>query len=145
MHKAEKKLLKECLRTINNTTELTALKRRQVWDTAGLYFSKQQNLLKDCREFINKIREGRNYKILEQQRPKFEGLTINKSKKKRIKKFASEKPATKIAAQTGPIKASTKWATNLSNTPWGPRDPIGPNFAVVPRNPPHLEYITVIE
>ena len=41
VHKAEKKLHKECIRTINNTIEFIALKRQE-WGTPDLNFSIQQ-------------------------------------------------------------------------------------------------------
>ena len=122
--------------------------------------------MEECRNFIKIKRESRHYKTLERQRNKLERLchkkrnaksaesghsniqhgnqnnTVNNNTNWHISDTASP---SQIEAQGN----SNRWVRNISRTPLTEAQmkllSHGPNYAVVPKNPPIMEYIAAIE
>ena len=72
IRRAEKRLLNECIRSINNMIEICMYKR----DT---YFHQlegvlDQNTLEECQSFIKRVIECRYRRVLDRQKAKFEVL-----------------------------------------------------------------------
>ena len=71
--RAEKQLLNECIRTINNQLEMFMIKR----DTCVNKLKntiKDQILIQECENLMKKITESRHLRVLKRQKSKYEGL-----------------------------------------------------------------------
>ena len=76
IRKAEKQLLNECIRSINNILELLMLKR----DTCSnkvkelLLQKDDRSTLEECNNLIERVREYRHNTVMRKQKAKFESL-----------------------------------------------------------------------
>ena len=72
IRKAEKQLLNECIRSINNTIEINMFRRDAYFHQ--LERELDQGTLQECINFINKVRECRHRKVQDRQIKKFNVL-----------------------------------------------------------------------
>ena len=108
-----------------------------------------------CEEFMNKVREDRFNKIKQRQVSKFNRLINKTSNKDREVSASSSNFSNQLQTSTGQSNQTkisnnnNKWVVNLSKTPLTPAQHSlqgkGPNFAVTPKAPPNVDYITAIE
>ena len=152
--RAERALMNERIRLINNTLNMVSYLR----DTCE---NQLREVLSDewmgkCREFIEVGRENQHLKTLERQKIKFERL-LDKEKVREGDCITShgghDGYHRNLTNQNNMIEESNRrentWVNNLSSTPLT-QDEMkllanGPNYAIVPRIPPIGEYITTIE
>ena len=97
--KAEKQLLNECIRSINNTIEINMFRRNAYFQQLETVLD--QGTLQECTSFIRKIRECRHRKVKERQIRKFHTL---EQKKVAAQSKMSAKIGKKMAQQTNPVK-----------------------------------------
>ena len=73
IRKTERKLLNECIRSINNSLELYMYERdsivQQLEERLG-----QSNLVEECQDFINRVIECRHQRVMAREKRKFELL-----------------------------------------------------------------------
>ena len=151
---AERALMNERIRSINNTLNMV----RSLRDAC---INQLREVLSDewmdkCIEFIEVGREHQHLKTLERQKIKFERL-LDKEKVREgdcttlhgghdgyHSDLTNENNTTEHS-----IRRDNIWVNNLSSTPLTQDEKKvlsnGPNYAIVPRNPPIGEYITTIE
>ena len=143
IRKTERKLLNECIRSINNSLELYMYERgsiiQQLEERLG-----QSNLLEECQDFINRVIECRHQRVMTRQKRKFELLCQCKTG------GCSNKEDHVDGAQTSDTNSPySKWVINLSDTPLTEAQTRllshGPKFAIIPRHPPKEEYLASIE
>ena len=80
IRRAEKQLLNECIRTINNMIEMNMYKRDSyLHQLEGVL---DNETLEDCKKFINRVIEYGHNRVLERQKGKFEALVQQKKRKK---------------------------------------------------------------
>ena len=110
IRKTERKLLNECVRSINNSLELYTYERdsivQQLEEKLGQDLS---NLLEECQDFINRVIECRHHRVLVRQKRKFELLCQQKTG------GCSNKEDHVNSATTS--NTDSKWVKNLSDTP----------------------------
>ena len=141
IRKTERNLLNECIKSINNSLELYMYERcsivQQLEERLG-----QNNLMKECQDFINRVIECKHQRVMTRQKRKFELLCQWKTGGR------SNKENHVDGAQTSDTNTNTnsshsKWVINLSDTPLT-KDQTrllahGPNFAIIPKHPPKEE------
>ena len=118
IRRAEKQLLNECIRSINNMIEINMFRR----DT---YFHQLERVidhetLQECKNFINKVRECRCKKVLDRQKRKFEALVqkTNGCSKQDVQKIRNKNGNNEGKDQDREDREERKkWVVNLSNTP----------------------------
>ena len=145
--KTERKLLNECIRSINNTIEMYMYER----ESLVLQFEEKleknnQEILEECHNFIKRVVESRHNRVMTWQKRKFELLVQQKTGGRSNK----TKGDVFTGAKTSEASTNTsKWVRNLSDKPLtqAQRSLLaqGPNYAVIPRVPPKEEYIAAIE
>ena len=148
--RAEKQLLNECVRSINNQLEMFMLKRDTCINKLKNIL-RDQNLIQECEELMKKVVESRHMRVLERQKSKYEVLHQQKVDGHSNQGHCTNKD---IHSQACPNQQETpeetrKWVINLSSQPlteiqekllaWGPK------FVIKPKQPPVEEYITAIE
>ena len=76
IRKAEKQLLNECIRSINNIIELLMLKRDTCSNKVKETILKKDdhNTLEECNNLIERVKEFRHNSMMERQKAKFEAL-----------------------------------------------------------------------
>ena len=156
--KAERALLNERIRSINNT--LSMLKEQRDTYIFQLEERLGRDSLEECRNFIKIKREARHYKTLERQRNKLERLCQrNRNAKSGCSNIQHGNQNNTVNINTGqkintasPLQvqgSNIKWVRNISSTPLTEAQmkllSHGPNYAMVPKNPPMIEYIAAIE
>ena len=140
IRKTERKLLNECIRSINNSLELYMYEKEAIVQQLGEKLD-HNTILEECNNFIKRVVEVRHQKALEQQKRKFELLYQQKiggcSNKGNYSSCAIHRSDT------------SKWVKNLSDKPLTePQTRLlahGSNYAIIPKNPPKEEYIAAIE
>ena len=113
VRKAEKQLLNERIRSINNTIEINMFRRDAYFQQ--LESELDQGTLQECISFISKIRECRYRKVKERQIKKFHVLeqkTSGHSKQDVWKNREEDGTITNQASEK-----TNKWVINLSKTP----------------------------
>ena len=68
------KLLRECLRNVNNITELSVLRRDKCKDSLTTDLVNKQNIIKEEKQPIHRVQEDRHRKMLVQQIKKIKRL-----------------------------------------------------------------------
>ena len=113
VRKAEKQLLNECIRSINNTIEINMFRRDAYFHQ--LERELDQGTLQECINFINKIRECRHRKVKDRQIKKFHVLEQKTSghSKQDVRKNREEGGTT----ENQDSDKTKKWVINLSKTP----------------------------
>ena len=156
--KAERAFLNERIRSINNT--LNMLEKRRDTCIFQLEEKLDRESMEECREFIKIKREARHLNTLDRQRNKLERLCQkNRNAESGCSNIQHGDHSNKVNKNTGqgndtatPVQEETsdiKWVRNISSTPLTEAQmkllSHRPNYAVVPKNPPTMEYITTIE
>ena len=157
IRKAEKALLNERIRSINNTIYMFNIQRNTC--ITNLANKIREEDLKNCEEFIEARREARHHKTMERQKKKLERLCQKKENStERGGRSNQHGDSTGINTENldvSPVDNNTntsnnnKWVINISSKPLTKAQEKllahGPNYAVVPKSPPIAEYIAVIE
>ena len=159
IRRAEKQLLNECIRSINNQLELFMFNR----DTCKnqLQGRLEKEIMEECEDLIKRVIENRHNMVLERQKSKFELLQQRKAGGCSNIRYRSGKNAasTSIDEQYSNNNSNSnsnnntsnnnRWVINLSDTPLTPNQEKllarGPKFVIKPKRPPIEEYITAIE
>ena len=80
IRKTERKLLNECVRSINNSLELYTYERDSIVQQLEEKLEQDQiNLLEECQDFIKRVIECRHHRVMVQQKRKFELLCQRKT------------------------------------------------------------------
>ena len=158
--KVERALLNERIRSINNT--LNMLEKRRDTCIFQLEEKLDRESMEECRQFIKIKREARHFNTLDRQRNKLERLCHkNRDAKSGCSNFQHGDHNNKVNKNTRQRKddtnttptledtSDTKWVRNSSSKPLTEAQvkllSHGPNYAVVPKKPPTIEYIATIE
>ena len=172
--KAERALINERVRSINNTLNMLKFLRDTCIDELGRVLNEEW--MARCKEFIEVGRE-KHFKTLKRQKDKFNRLLYkkqirggnhtrlhgihignhsNSTRQNNTCHVHDERennwenyPLNTIHVQEERRERDNTWVKNLSSTPLT-QDQImasahGPNFAIVPKSPPVGEYIVAIE
>ena len=143
--RAEKQLLNECVRSINNQLEMSMIKR----DACSLKLKGllDQKTIEECAKLIRNVVECRHNRVLERQKSKFDALYQQKIGGCSNKVYHTDN--IHVSDGSNNTEETKKWVINLSNTPltenqerllaWGPK------FVIRPRHPPVEEYIAAVE
>ena len=170
--KAERALLNERIRSINNSIAMFTIQRDTCMNQLKDNLDKET--MEKCERFIKEKREIRYLRTFDWQVSKFErlchkntgGCINNQNGERSVRtihvqdRFKTNQiidndnreilAEEEIDERTEKVKNNKNiWVKNLSKTPLTEVEEKllahGPNFAVVPREPPVLEYITAIE
>ena len=140
IRKAERKLLNECIRFINNSLELNMYEKKAIIQQLEEKLD-HNTILEECKNFIKRVVEVRHQTVLDQQKKKFELLYQQK-----IGGCSNKGNHSSCAT---PRSDTSKWVKNLLDTPLTEAQTCllahGPNYAVIPKIPPKEEYIAAIE
>ena len=150
--KAEKQLLHEQIRSINNILELFMVKRDTCSEKLKEILLKKddQSTLEECNTLIKSVIECRHSRVMRRQKAKFEALLQQKQgghlNKGQVRSSSSYMHRDMEDTMTEDTK---KWVRNLSDTPltedqerflaWGTK------FSIRPRQPPVSEYVVAVE
>ena len=143
--KAEKQLLNECIRSINNTIEINMFRRDAYFHQ--LERELYQGTLQECINFINKVRECRHKKVQDRQIKKFNALEQKTSgcSKQDVRKNREKDGTTENLVS----EKTKKWVINLSKTPLTREQERllahGSKFVITPKETPVKEYIAATE
>ena len=168
VRKAEKMLLNERVRSINNTINMFKWQIDTCINSLGSYLNMEA--MEECHRFINLRREKRHKNTLDRQIKKFNLLWQRKTGGrsyqhggKGLREEDTSKSNTNIQPTDENITRSTdgtsttsrgenhnrKWVHNLTKTPLTEDQTRvlsrGPNFAIVTKEPPVYEYVSQIE
>ena len=155
VRKAERGLMKERIRSINNTLNMVS-------DLRDSCKNQLREILNDewmdrCIEFIEVGREQQHLKTLERKKHKFERLLAREKVREgdctTTLHGGHDGYHSDLTNQNNAIEPRTRrannWVNNLSSTPLTEEEEKvlsnGPNYAIVPRIPPIGEYVTAIE
>ena len=74
IRKTERKLLNECIRSINNTLELHMYEREAIVQQLEEKLDPNKDIIEDCHSFIKRVIESRHLRVMTRQKRKFELL-----------------------------------------------------------------------
>ena len=74
IRKTERKLLNECIRSMNNSLELYMYEREAIVQQLEEKLDWNKEILEECHDFIKRVIEARHHRVLVQQKKKFELL-----------------------------------------------------------------------
>ena len=143
--------LNERIRSINNIINMLSQEK----DTCirKLKEKLDRELMKECENFIEKRRETRHYKTMSRQKMKLEAL-CQKSNFGRggcsnnIHSGKDDQPYPNNPNQNN-RQNKNKWVINISGKPlFADEERLlahGPNYAIVPKDPPIVQYVAAIE
>ena len=150
LKKAERALLNERIRNINNTLQM--LEHQRVTCMNQLYRVLGQEVMEECKVFMNETKEARHFNTLEWQKAKFERLCMKMNSKgghskdenmsmHRYMYHSGNNPEVwQTATTTTASKTTSKWVINMSRNPLtGAQKQLlahGTNFTILPRSPP---------
>ena len=159
--KAEKQLMQDRVRSINNTIQ--ASKDNGIQNKTMLASRVTQVDLDRCSNFIEKVRIERFKEVKTRQVRKFH-IPCNKNNPNQASNHGDNNNRSTLGVnvdrldnnnqavrlnnnnQAGNNKQGSKWVINLSKTELTPAQKSvlgkGPNFAITPNNIPNLNYIT---
>ena len=149
IRRAERQLLNECIRSINNMIKISMFRR----DT---YFHQLEGVidretLQECKNFINKVRECRHNKVLDGQKRKFEALLqkTNGHSKQDVWKIRNKNGTNEGQDLDRENREKKRWMINLSSTPLTEEQERlldhRQKFVITPRETPVKEYIVATE
>ena len=152
IRRTEKALLNERIRSINNSIYMFSLQL----DTCKTDLAKKikEEDLKNGEEFIEARREARHFKTMDRQKQKLECLCQRNSSKRggcsnQHGDYTCTNTVNTGISPANNISNTNKWVINISSKPLNqPQEKLlahGPNYKVVPRSPPTIEYIAAIE
>ena len=111
IRKAERQLLNECIRSINNKLELFMMKRftciKELKDTI-LDKEDDQKTFEECRSLIKRVTECQHNRVMQRQKQKFEALQWKTS--------GCSNKGQQIGRHNMALDTSN-WVKNLSDTP----------------------------
>ena len=147
IRRAERQLLNERVRTINNMIEINMFRRET-------YFHQLEEVLdqvtmQECKTLMERVRENRHNKVLERQKTKFEALVLksNGRSKQDVRKNSTKGDTNED--RDGKNREKNRWVINLSNTPLTEDQERllahRPKFVITPRETPVKEYIVATE
>ena len=143
IRKAERQLLNECIRNINNTIEINMFKRDAYFQQ--LEKELDQGTLQECLNFIGKVRECRHKRVQDRQIRKFNTLEQKTSGHSKQDVWENREKDGIIQNQ----ERTRKWVINLSKTPLtSDQERLlahGPKFVITPKETPATEYIAATE
>ena len=148
IRKAEKQLLNECIRSVNNMLELLMLKRDTCLQKLKgmLYREEDQEILEECNSLIKRVTECRHLRVLGRQKLKFEALLQWKQSGCSNKGQCS---SSYMHGNDNMTEVTKKWVKNLSSMPLTEEQERllahGPKFSIRPRQPPVEECIAAVE
>ena len=169
IRKAERALLNERVRLVNNTIAMLKIQLDTCMEQLNQVLDKES--MEECTQFIKEKRESRHLKTLVRQKSKFDRL-CQKSRKREggcsnmqdgdhdhtcidsNSEEKSETMQTDLVTTTGENASNNNssnniWVRNISSTPLTKaQEKIlsrGPNFMIVPKSPPVGKYIASIE
>ena len=146
MKRAERSLLNERIRSVNNMINILKIQRDTCMDQ--LKTCLDGRTMEECEFFINKKRESRHNSTLVRQLHTFEQL-CHKNKIQGGHSNIREKQDGHSNIQDEQEEKDKKWVINASNIPLTEEQEKllahGPNYAVVPQHPPIIEVITLVE
>ena len=145
-------MLNERIRSINNTINMLSQEK----DTCIRKLD--EDLMKECESFIEKRKEARHQKTLCRQKRKIEALcqkssfergghsnNIHSGKDDWSYPYSSNQKN----QQHNNIQNKNKWVKNISSKPLTADEERllahGPNYAIVPKDPPIVQYVAAIE
>ena len=143
IRKAERQLLNERIRNINNTIEINMFKRDAYFQQ--LEKELDQGTLQECLNFIGKVRECGHKRVQDRQIRKFNTLEQKTSghSKQDVRENREKDGITENQERT------RKWVINLSKTPLtSDQERLlahGPKFVITPKETPVTEYIAATE
>ena len=168
IRRAEKQLLNECFRSINNQLELFMFNRNTCKNQLQEILDKE--IMEECEDLIKRVIENRHKLVLERQKSKYKLLQQQKIGGRSNKRYCTEGNAANTCIDgmnpshnnnSNVINNSNsnvinnnnnsikKWVINLSDTPLTKNQEKllarGPKFVIKPRQSPVEEYITAIE
>ena len=154
VRRAERALMNERIRSINNTLNMVSNLRDIC--KHQLRESLNDEWMDRCIEFIEVGREKQHLKTLERQKHKFERL-LAREKVREVDQitlhgghigYHSNLAKQNNTTETN-IRRENNWVKNLSSTPLTKEEEKilsnGPNYAIVPKKPPIGEYVAAIE
>ena len=154
IYKVEKQLLQERVRYITVILDNNG-KKLEINRSRLLSLVTTTTTQGKCEEFINKVREDRFNKIKERQVSKFNRLVNKMSNKDKETSTSSSNYINQSQTSRGQSNQliipnnNYTWVVNLSKTPLTPAQHSllskGPNFAVTPKDPPNVDYISAIK
>ena len=143
IRRAEKQLLNECIRSINNTLELLMMKRNTcIAELNDTIFDKEddQKTFEECETLIKRVTEYHHNNVMQRQKQKFEALQQKTS--------GCSNKGQHICSDNMTVD-TRKWVKNLSDTPLTSEQERllaqGPKFVMRPKKPPVGEYVVVVE
>ena len=149
--RAEKALLNERIRSINNTINMLGLQR----DTRKNDLEERigEEAMEECSVFIKSGKKARHFKTMYRQKSKIERLchrnSIGRGVHTNITQGDHTAKASFSSESTDTTVQPNKWVINISDKPLTKAQEKllthGPNFAVVPKNPPIMEYVATVE
>ena len=150
VRRAEKALLNEIIRLVNNTINM--LNHRQDTCKTDLEKRIREEDMKECQLFINIRKEARHFQTMERHKQKIDRLCHKNSiGKGGCSNMHGDHTSTSMnTACTSPVHTNTmnKWVINIpSKSLTKAQEKLlahGPNFTVVPRIPSFTEYVAVI-
>ena len=155
IRRAEKQLLNECIRSINNQLEMFMIKR----DACSLKLKGlvDQRTMKECEKLIKNVVESRHKKVLIRQKSRYETLHQQKIGGCSNKMYCTDKTHSHthteqqihVSDSSNNTEDTKKWVINLSSTALTENQERllvqEPKFAIRPRWPPVEEYIAAVE
>ena len=112
IRKTERKLLSECIRSINNSLELHTYERDSIIQQLEKKLEQDQsNLLQECQDFIKRIIECRHHRVMVRQKRKFELLCQRKTGGRSNQDEHDNSNCDRTS------DTDSKWIKNLSDTP----------------------------
>ena len=147
IRRAERQLLNECVRTINNMIEINMFKREAYLHQLEEVLD--QVTMQECKTLMERVKECRHQKVLERQKKKFEALVLKSDgRSKQDVQNNSKKDGTN-EDRDGKNREKSRWVINLSSTPLTKDQERllahGPKFVITPRETPVKEYIVATE
>ena len=157
IEKAEKQLLQNRVRCINNTIQATVNTMNNSKSRLASIVTNKKGLDR-CSRSIDKVREDRYGKVKDRQVRKF-NILISKNKNNNNSSSNNNNPTQvedidRVDSNNSNINSQSqannnKWVINLSKTSLtgGQRSVVakGPNFSIAPRYIPNIDYITAVE
>ena len=141
--RAEKQLLNECIRSINNASELVMMKRdtciEELKDTI-LDKKDDQKTFEECETLIKRVIECCHNKVMQRQKQKFEALQ---------QKTSGHSNKGQHICNDNMTVDTRKWVKNLSDIPLtSEQDRLlawGPKFVIRSQKAPVGEYVVAVE
>ena len=162
IRKAEISLLNERIRSINNTINMLSLES----DTCirRLKEKLKEEDFQQCNNFIEERREARHHKTMTRQKEKLKALCSKSKGENSYKRggcsnkmhsgnymYSSKNDQSNEVLESNQKQNNrqNKWVINISSKPLTPDQEKllahGPNYAIVPRNPPIVQYVAAVE